>query len=77
MCFMFVHCLKCFKFKCKCLNLCVFKGQKSSVFVESGLDDETALEILALYVNKKSLPEQARSIVKECKGTIVQRVSIP
>ncbi|XP_062850235.1 apoptotic protease-activating factor 1 [Trichomycterus rosablanca] len=44
-------------------------GHKSSVFVESGLDDEKALEILALYVNKKTLPEQARSIVKECKGS--------
>ncbi|TSK13554.1 Apoptotic protease-activating factor 1 [Bagarius yarrelli] len=39
--------------------------------VESGLDDEKALEILAMYVNGKSqsLPEQARSIVKECKGS--------
>uniref|UniRef100_A0AAR2K4S5 CARD domain-containing protein n=1 Tax=Pygocentrus nattereri TaxID=42514 RepID=A0AAR2K4S5_PYGNA len=39
--------------------------------VESGLDEEKALEILALYVNGKlhNLPEQARSIVKECKGS--------
>lgn len=49
---------------------CVFVGHRFKVPVESGLDDETALEILALYVNGKSrtLPEQARSIVKECKG---------
>ncbi|XP_058264012.1 apoptotic protease-activating factor 1 [Hemibagrus wyckioides] len=46
-------------------------GHRFKVPVESGLDDETALEILALYVNGKSqtLPEQARSIVKECKGS--------
>ncbi|KAL7867558.1 hypothetical protein SRHO_G00089420 [Serrasalmus rhombeus] len=46
-------------------------GQRFSVPVESGLDEEKALEILALYVNGKlhNLPEQARSIVKECKGS--------
>ncbi|MCI4382137.1 hypothetical protein PGIGA_G00260270 [Pangasianodon gigas] len=46
-------------------------GHRFKVPVESGLDDEKALEILALYVNGKSqnLPEQARSIVKECKGS--------
>ncbi|KAF5901660.1 apoptotic protease-activating factor 1 [Clarias magur] len=46
-------------------------GHRFKVQVESGLDDETALEILAQYVNVKSqnLPEQARSIVKECKGS--------
>ncbi|XP_066525491.1 apoptotic protease-activating factor 1 isoform X2 [Hoplias malabaricus] len=46
-------------------------GQRYSVPVESGLDEEKALEILSLYVNAKphNLPEQARSIVKECKGS--------
>ncbi|XP_072528597.1 apoptotic protease-activating factor 1 [Salminus brasiliensis] len=46
-------------------------GQKYSVPVESGLDEEKALEILALYVNGRlhNLPEQARCIVKECKGS--------
>uniref|UniRef100_A0A8B9JCN5 CARD domain-containing protein n=1 Tax=Astyanax mexicanus TaxID=7994 RepID=A0A8B9JCN5_ASTMX len=46
-------------------------GQKESVPVESGLDEEKALEILALYVNAQlhSLPEQAHCIVKECKGS--------
>ncbi|KAJ8381646.1 hypothetical protein SKAU_G00024240 [Synaphobranchus kaupii] len=45
-------------------------GQKFEVLVESGLEEEKALEILALFVNRKQrLPEQARSIVKECKGS--------
>lgn len=50
---------------------CVSVGHRFKVHVESGLDEEKALEILALYVNRnaQSLPEQARSIVKECKGT--------
>lgn len=54
---------------CASLSLCV--GTSSEVPVESGLDEEKALEILALYVNGKpqKLPEQARSIVSECKGT--------
>lgn len=49
----------------------VSAGHRFKVPVESGLDEEKALEILALYVNGNSqkLPEQARSIVKECKGT--------
>lgn len=51
--------------------VCVCVGHRFKVPVESGLDEEKALEILALYVNGNSqnLPEQARSIVKECKGT--------
>ncbi|KAG9345687.1 hypothetical protein JZ751_008831, partial [Albula glossodonta] len=46
-------------------------GKKFEVLVESGLEEEKALEILALFVNKKPhrLPEQARGIVKECKGS--------
>ncbi|KAJ8261828.1 hypothetical protein GJAV_G00158890 [Gymnothorax javanicus] len=45
-------------------------GQKFEVAVESGLEEDKALEILALFVNSKQrLPEQARSIVKECKGS--------
>lgn len=52
-----------------CVWVCV--GHRFKVPVESGLDEEKALEILSLYVNGNSqnLPEQARSIVKECKGT--------
>ncbi|KAI5614926.1 apoptotic protease-activating factor 1 isoform X1 [Silurus asotus] len=46
-------------------------GHRFKVSVESGLDEEKALEILALYVNGKAqtLPEQARCIVEECKGS--------
>lgn len=57
---------------------CVSVGHRFKVPVESGLDDEKALEILALYVNGKSsqtLPEQARSIVKECKGSYKYTIS--
>lgn len=38
--------------------------------VESGLDESKGLEILALYTKAKvqGLPEEARSIVRECKG---------
>ncbi|XP_061108853.1 apoptotic protease-activating factor 1 [Conger conger] len=45
-------------------------GQKFEVLVESELEEEKALDILALFVNQKQrLPEQARSIVQECKGS--------
>ncbi|XP_029018925.1 apoptotic protease-activating factor 1 isoform X2 [Betta splendens] len=46
-------------------------GAKYEVEVESGLDDNKSLEILALYTNTKlqGLPEEARSIVRECKGS--------
>uniref|UniRef100_A0A667ZLL3 Apoptotic protease-activating factor 1 n=1 Tax=Myripristis murdjan TaxID=586833 RepID=A0A667ZLL3_9TELE len=46
-------------------------GAKYEVAVESGLDEDKALEILALYVNSKpqKLPDDARSIVRECKGS--------
>lgn len=45
-------------------------GNKYEVEVESGLDETKGLEILALYTDNKShgLPEEARSIVRECKG---------
>ncbi|XP_077355476.1 apoptotic protease-activating factor 1 isoform X3 [Festucalex cinctus] len=45
-------------------------GAKYEVEVESGLDDNKALEILALYTRNtlEGLPEEARSIVRECKG---------
>ena len=45
-------------------------GVRHEVEVESGLDENKALEILAMYVNTKpqQLPEQARSIVQLCKG---------
>ncbi|XP_061662396.1 apoptotic protease-activating factor 1 [Syngnathoides biaculeatus] len=46
-------------------------GAKYEVGVESGLDDHKALEILALYTRKtpEGLPEEGRSIVRECKGS--------
>uniref|UniRef100_A0A3B3ZH08 Apoptotic protease-activating factor 1 n=1 Tax=Periophthalmus magnuspinnatus TaxID=409849 RepID=A0A3B3ZH08_9GOBI len=46
-------------------------GAKYEVEVESGLDEKKGLEILALYTNSKihGLPEEARCIVKECKGS--------
>lgn len=46
-------------------------GAKYEVEVESGLDEKKGLEILALYTNSQihGLPEEARSIVKECKGS--------
>lgn len=47
-----------------------FVGAKYEVEVESGLDENKGMEILALYTNNKpqGLPEEARSIVRECKG---------
>ncbi|TMS02829.1 Apoptotic protease-activating factor 1 [Larimichthys crocea] len=46
-------------------------GAKYEVEVESGLDEKKGLEILALYTGTKpiALPEEARSIVRECKGS--------
>uniref|UniRef100_A0A3Q3VN16 Apoptotic protease-activating factor 1 n=1 Tax=Mola mola TaxID=94237 RepID=A0A3Q3VN16_MOLML len=46
-------------------------GAKYEVEVESGLDENKGLEILALYTHTKPhrLPEEARSIVRECKGS--------
>ncbi|XP_053082618.1 apoptotic protease-activating factor 1 isoform X2 [Acinonyx jubatus] len=46
-------------------------GPKYVVSVESGLGKEKGLEILSLFVNvkKADLPEQAHSIIKECKGS--------
>lgn len=48
----------------------IFVGNKYEVEVESGLDENKGLEILALYTdnNPHGLPEEARSIVRECKG---------
>ncbi|TKS90790.1 Apoptotic protease-activating factor 1 [Collichthys lucidus] len=45
-------------------------GAKYEVEVESGLDEKKGLEILALYTGTKpiALPEEACSIVRECKG---------
>lgn len=45
-------------------------GNKYEVEVESGLDENKGLEILALYTDNRphGLPEEARSIVRECKG---------
>uniref|UniRef100_A0A452TH38 Apoptotic peptidase activating factor 1 n=1 Tax=Ursus maritimus TaxID=29073 RepID=A0A452TH38_URSMA len=46
-------------------------GPKYVVSVESGLGKEKGLEILSLFVSMKKadLPEQAHSIIKECKGS--------
>ncbi|XP_066561731.1 apoptotic protease-activating factor 1 isoform X1 [Amia ocellicauda] len=46
-------------------------GQKHEVSVGNGLEEDKALEVLALFVNKKvtALPEEARRIVHECKGS--------
>ncbi|XP_072629345.1 apoptotic protease-activating factor 1 isoform X4 [Canis lupus baileyi] len=46
-------------------------GPKYIVAVESDLGKEKGLEILSLFVNMKKadLPEQAHSIIKECKGS--------
>lgn len=43
--------------------------------VESGLDEKKGLEILALYTETKlhGLPEEARCIVRECKGTEIHK----
>uniref|UniRef100_A0A9J8B8Z8 Apoptotic protease-activating factor 1 n=1 Tax=Cyprinus carpio carpio TaxID=630221 RepID=A0A9J8B8Z8_CYPCA len=69
--------LRSFDIQCRVLLTTRNRGLADSVSgdfevpVESGLDEEKALEILALYVNGKphKLPEQARSIVSECKGS--------
>lgn len=52
------------------VHVCIFVGAKFEVGVESGLDENKGLEILALYTETKphGLPEEARSIVRECKG---------
>ncbi|XP_068162844.1 apoptotic protease-activating factor 1 isoform X1 [Antennarius striatus] len=46
-------------------------GAKYEVEVQSGLDENKALEILSLYTETKAnrLPDEARSIVRECKGS--------
>ncbi|XP_064558193.1 apoptotic protease-activating factor 1 isoform X1 [Zonotrichia leucophrys gambelii] len=46
-------------------------GNKYEVHVESGLAHEKGLEILSLFVNMKisELPEQANTLVRECKGS--------
>lgn len=46
-------------------------GAKYLVEVESGLDENKGMEILALYTKTEvcALPEDARSIVRECKGS--------
>lgn len=48
-------------------------GPKYVVPVESSLGKEKGLEILSLFVNMKKtdLPEQAHSIIKECKGMVI------
>lgn len=53
-----------------CVLYFYFVGAKHEVEVESGLDEKKGLEILALYTKTKlqGLPEEARSIVRECKG---------
>lgn len=54
-----------------------FLGSKYEVEVESGLDEKKGLEILSLYTDTKphALPEEARCIVRECKGTGIHRTT--
>ncbi|CAG01878.1 unnamed protein product, partial [Tetraodon nigroviridis] len=61
------------KLRSVCATLCCadIQGNKYEVEVESGLDENKGLEILALYTDNKphGLPEEACSIVRECKGS--------
>lgn len=54
-------------------SMFLFLGNKYEVHVESGLAHEKGLEVLSLFVNMKisELPEQANSLVRECKGILV------
>lgn len=53
-----------------CCCVSIILGSKYEVEVASGLDEKKGLEILALYtnINPNALPEEACSIVRECKG---------
>lgn len=55
--------------------LLLLAGHREEVEVESSLDQSKALEVLGLYVNKtvRELPEQAGSIVKECKCELTSK----
>ncbi|XP_078091593.1 apoptotic protease-activating factor 1 isoform X2 [Mustelus asterias] len=70
--------LKCFDVQCRVLITSRDKsiteavtGNKFLVSVQSGLSNDKGLEILSRFVNSKvsSLPEEAHSIVEECKGS--------
>ncbi|XP_075886199.1 apoptotic protease-activating factor 1 isoform X2 [Nelusetta ayraudi] len=65
-----IHCRILLTTRNRSLADCV-SGAKYEVEVESGLDEKKGLEILALYTETKphSLPEEARCIVRECKGS--------
>uniref|UniRef100_A0A7N6BVZ2 CARD domain-containing protein n=1 Tax=Anabas testudineus TaxID=64144 RepID=A0A7N6BVZ2_ANATE len=62
--------LKAFDIQCRLLLTTRNRSLTDSV-MESGLDESKGLEILALYTKAKvqGLPEEARSIVRECKGS--------
>ncbi|XP_038667225.1 apoptotic protease-activating factor 1 isoform X1 [Scyliorhinus canicula] len=70
--------LKCFDVQCRVLITSrdksiteVVTGNSFPVSVQSGLSKDKGLEILSLFVYSKvtSLPEEAHSIVQECKGS--------
>ncbi|XP_072418570.1 apoptotic protease-activating factor 1 isoform X1 [Chiloscyllium punctatum] len=70
--------LKCFDVQCRVLITSrdksiadVVTGNNFSVSVQSGLTNDKGLEVLARFVNLEvsSLPEEAHSIVQECKGS--------
>lgn len=65
-----IHCRILLTTRNRSLVDCV-SGAKYEVEVESGLDEKKGLEILALYTETKphGLPEEARCIVRECKGS--------
>ncbi|XP_069764495.1 apoptotic protease-activating factor 1 isoform X2 [Narcine bancroftii] len=70
--------LKCFDVQCRVLitsrDMSIAEsvsGNQFLISVQSGLSSDKGLEILARFVNSKvsSLPEEAHSIVQECKGS--------
>ncbi|XP_051889659.1 apoptotic protease-activating factor 1 isoform X2 [Pristis pectinata] len=70
--------LKCFDVQCRVLITSrdmsiaeAVSGNQFLISVQSGLSNDKGLEILARFVNLKvsCLPEEAHSIVQECKGS--------
>lgn len=70
--------LKCFDVQCRVLITSrdrsiseAVAGNKFLILVQSGLSNDKGLEILARFVNLKvsCLPDEAHSIVQECKGS--------
>ncbi|XP_062928578.1 apoptotic protease-activating factor 1 isoform X1 [Mobula hypostoma] len=70
--------LKCFDVQCRVLITSrdmsiaeAVSGNQFHISVQSGLSNDKGLEILARFANMKAscLPEEAHSIVQECKGS--------